>query len=202
MDGDRVLIAGCGRGDHVEWFLDRGAAVVGLDASEAAVETARRRFGDEAEFHRADLTDPLDLPDGAFDLVFSHLVLGHVADWDPVFEEFRRVLTDNGRVVLAVVHPAYLRDEYEVTNYYDTEELVVSWPGTEIPTYYRPPSAMLAPLISAGFQLEAFEEPRPQNEYAEYAPDRYEKAIERPAVLCLRARVASDEVDEKRTDEK
>lgn len=187
----RVLIAGCGRGDHVGWFLDQGATVVGVDASERAVEVARERFGDEATFHCADLIDPLEFDDGSFDLVFSHLVLGHVKDWKPVFEEFYRVLNPGGTLAFAAIHPEYLRREHGVANYYGIQEVIVSWPGAEIPTYYRPMEAVFGPIVDAGFRLEVFEEPKPRESFAEHAPERYSKAVESPEVLCIRARAGS-----------
>ena len=186
----RVLVAGCGRGDHVGWFLDRGATVTGVDVSERALDAARDRFGDGAEgatFQRADLAEPLDFEDGAFDLAFSHLVLGHVREWGPVFAEFERVLAPGGTLVVTVVHPAYLRRRKDVERYYDVEEFRVAVPGVDIPTYYRPPSAMLAPLLDAGFALEAFVEPEPLDALADYDPERYADATASPEVLCLRA---------------
>ncbi|MFC4550571.1 MULTISPECIES: class I SAM-dependent methyltransferase [Halorussus] len=193
VDDRRVLLAGCGRGDHVGWFLDRGASVVGLDASEAAIRTARDRFDEEANatFRRADLTDSLDFDDGAFDLVFSHLVLGHVEDWKPVFAEFRRVLGERGTFAFAVVHPKYLRRKDAVENYYDVQRIDVAWPGAVIPTYYRPMRAVVSPLVAVGFRLEAFEEPKPRDSFREYAPERHEHASRSPQVLCVRARTAS-----------
>lgn len=189
--GRRVLIAGCGRGDHVGWFLDRGATVVGVDVSERALDAARDRFGDDgaegATFRRADLAEPLDFGDGTFDLAFGHLVLGHVREWGPVFAEFERVLTPGGSLVVTVVHPAYLRRRKDVERYYDVEEFRVSVPGVDIPTFYRPPSAMLAPLLDAGFALEAFVEPEPLDALADHDPERYADATESPEVLCLRA---------------
>lgn len=188
VDRDAVLVAGCGRGDHVEWFLDRDATVVGIDVSEQAVRTARDRFGDDAAFHCADVTDPLDFAADTFDLVFSHLALDHVENWRPVFEEFHRVLDARGTLVFTVVHPQYFRDEHGVANAYETEEVVVSWAGAKIPAYHRPTSLILEILLTAGFDLEAFEEPKPREELAEYAPERYEDAMQSPQVLCIRAR--------------
>lgn len=184
---DRVLLAGCGRGDHVGWFLERGAEVVGVDASEAAVRTARDRFGDEATFCRADVTQPLDFGDGVFDLVFSNLVLSHVEEWTPVFAEFRRVLSSAGTLAFTTVHPLYLRRDGDAS-YYETTEFTNSWPGADIPTYYRPIGAIIDAVISAGFRLEAFEEPQPRDEFREHCPDRYEAAMAEPELLVVRAR--------------
>jgi SAM-dependent methyltransferase len=43
VEGLDVLLAGCGRGDHVDWILANGAAVTGVDASRAAIERAHER---------------------------------------------------------------------------------------------------------------------------------------------------------------
>jgi SAM-dependent methyltransferase len=183
----RVLLAGCGRGDHVDWFLERGAEVVGVDASEAAVRIARERFGDEATFRVADLTDPLDFGDDAFDLVVSNLVLSHVEEWPPVFAEFHRVLTLAGTLAFATVHPLALRERVDAS-YYETAAFENDWPCVSISTYYRPIRAVLDALLSTGFRLEAFEEPTPRKEFREHHPDRYEAALTRPELLVVRAR--------------
>ncbi|MBX3317984.1 MAG: class I SAM-dependent methyltransferase [Phycisphaeraceae bacterium] len=54
--GARVAIVGCGLGDDVALFADRGYDVLGLDLSPTAVEWARHRFPDHAgRFETADL---------------------------------------------------------------------------------------------------------------------------------------------------
>ncbi|WP_158058012.1 class I SAM-dependent methyltransferase [Halorussus halophilus] len=193
VTGDEVLIAGCGRGDHVEWFLENGATVVGIDASERAIETARERFGDEADFRHADVSDPLDFEADSFDLVFSHLMLGHLEAWSPVFDEFHRVLTERGTLAFTVIHPQYLRETRDITNHYATQRIVVQWPGAEIPAYYRPMSGIVGPLLESAFRLESFEEPKPRESFRTHSPDRYRAAMRSPQVLCVRGRVVSKE---------
>jgi len=189
LDGGRVLLAGCGRGDHVDYFLDAGATVVGVDASEAAVETARDRWDgeDDAEFERADLTDPLTFGDGRFDLVVSNLVLSHVEAWRPVFEEFRRVLSDRGTLAFSTIHPLYHRRQWDLDGYHRIQRRVVEWPGAELPTYYRPMSAVVQSLVDTGFGIERFEEPTPQESYRDANPERYADAMASPEVLVVRA---------------
>jgi SAM-dependent methyltransferase len=187
-EGDRVLLAGCGRGDHVPYFVDSGAAVVGVDASERALAAARERHGDAATFHAVDLRGGVDrFADGTFDLVCSHLVLGHLPDWRPVLASFRRVLADDGTLVATTVHPAYLSRRDGVQTYYDRVEMQVQWPTAEIPVYYRPPGEMVAAVADAGLRLERFHEPRPDPEYGDHAPERAAAAEQRPEVLVLRA---------------
>lgn len=187
VDGKRVLDAGCGVGDHVEPLLNAGGDVVGIDASESALDVARERFGDRTSFRRADLTDPLEFDDEAFDVVLSHLVLDHVEDWRPVFEEFARVLSPGGVLVFTTVHPMQYYLEYdEVENYYEVRPVTVTW-DEPVTSYHRPMSRVLEPLAGARFRLERLAEPSPPDEYVRRAAERWD-VTERPQLLCVRAR--------------
>ncbi|WP_121822485.1 class I SAM-dependent methyltransferase [Halostella salina] len=188
LDGQRVLDAGCGVGDHVEELLDDGATVVGIDVSEPAVETARDRFDDRASFERADLAEPLPFGDDAFDVVCSHLVLDHIENLTDPFSEFRRVLTADGSLVFTVVHPMqYYLDYDAVAEYYGTTAVTLGWEGVDITSYQRPVGEILTALVDAGFRIDAVEEPRPTAAYEAHAADDW-NVNERPQILCVRAR--------------
>lgn len=187
LDGRRVLDAGCGVGDHVPWLLDRGATVVGVDASVEAVERARDRFGDRATFEPADLSEPLAFEDGAFDVVCSHLVLDHVAALRTAFAEFHRVLAPGGALVFTVIHPMqYYLDYDAVGRYYDETPVEVAWPDAPVTSYHRPLGDLLDDLLAADFRLDAVAEPEPPEAYLEHARDRW-NVDERPQILCVRA---------------
>lgn len=68
----------------------------------------------------------------------------------------------------------------------------MTWRGfgapVTVPYFRRPLSAMLDPLLAAGFVLERLEEPRPVPEFKEHDPADYEKLSRTPGFLCLRAR--------------
>jgi 2-polyprenyl-3-methyl-5-hydroxy-6-metoxy-1,4-benzoquinol methylase len=57
--GRRVLDAACGPGIYAEILADRGAEVVGFDASEKMVALAKERVRGRAEVRRANLEEPL-----------------------------------------------------------------------------------------------------------------------------------------------
>lgn len=188
----RVLDAGCGIGDYTGWFLESGATVVGVDASEQALTTARDRLGDQATFYRADLTESLDFAENeTFDLVFSNLVLDHIEHWNPVLEGFYRVLTTDGVLVFTTIHPLrrYQLHQDEVESYYTTEAYVKNWGGTgaQIASYHRPIGEIINALTRNGFTIDEFQEPTPPEEYEKCNPERYKKAMNRPDLLCVRA---------------
>jgi SAM-dependent methyltransferase len=187
VDGRDVLLAGCGRGDHVDWFRERGATVTGVDASADATAAARRDHPD-ADFAVVDLEAGLPFADGVFDVVCSNLVLSHVADWPPVLASFERVLRPGGALAFATIHPEYHRRKWGLERYADKTRRVVDWGVADVPAYYRPLSTMLNAVADAGFVVERVAEPTPTDAYADANPERYEAAMEAPQVLVVRAR--------------
>lgn len=189
-EGTRILDAGCGAGHLAEELGDRGAAVVGLDASREMLAYARERAPD-ADFVRADLGSGLPFADGAFDGVASSLAFHYVEDWGPLFRELRRVLASGGWVVFSVQHPHADFEEYDdARNYHERERVSATWDSfgaeVEVPAYRRPLAAMLDPALDVGFRLDRLLEPTPTEEYREADPERYEYEATRPNFLCLR----------------
>lgn len=83
LAGCNVLDAACGDGFYTEQLVERGATVVGVDASSEMISRARERFidADRVTVEEADLTDGLpSLEDEQFDLVLCQLALEHIED--------------------------------------------------------------------------------------------------------------------------
>ena len=157
------------------------------------LEFARHRLGEQVQIIQADLRRPLKfLESGDFDIVLSSLVLDYVEDWDLAFQEFFRVLRGQGHVVFSVGHP--FDDFYRhhaTSNYFEVEQVEETWRGfggeVQMPYYRRPLSALINPLIRAGFIIERILEPRPLAEFKEQDSEDYEKLIKQPGFICFRA---------------
>lgn len=76
--GRRILDAGCGSGPLFAALRERGAVVTGIDKSARMLEQARRRLGNDADLHVAELGSPLPFPDDTFDDVTASLVLHYL----------------------------------------------------------------------------------------------------------------------------
>jgi SAM-dependent methyltransferase len=191
--GKRVLDAGCGPGVYAEWLADRGADVVALDANPRMIELARARLGDSAHVVHANLDHPLSfLTEASFDIVISPLVIDYVRDWEAVFREFYRVLRDGGILVFSMEHPyAKYDDHRETSNYFEVERVEYEWTrfGTPVmvPSYRRPLSEVVNPLIRAGFVLQRILEPTPTEAFRQEDPEAYEELSRSPGFLCIRA---------------
>ncbi|MCO8244840.1 methyltransferase domain-containing protein [Haladaptatus sp. AB643] len=161
LDGAEVLLAGCGRGDHVEFYSDHGATVTGVDVSEEAIAQARDHHPNY-QFEVADVPDGLPFDDEVFDVAVVNLVLSHIAEWRPVLDSFRRVLHRDGAFVVATIHPAYQRQHWDLDQYAERVEVVVDWGATELPSYYRPMSEIIRSFLDTEFTLVEIAEPMPK----------------------------------------
>jgi trans-aconitate 2-methyltransferase len=104
--GERILDLGCGTGHLTARIADAGAEVVGIDASPAMIEEARRNFAgrprlrfevaDARTFARA---AELAAEIGRFDAVFSNAVLHWVRPPEDAVRAIRAALRPGGRFV-------------------------------------------------------------------------------------------------------
>jgi len=102
--GDRILDAGCGECLHAIRFARRGARVVGVDFSGAALARARARLAREElpgsiALQRANLL-ALPFRSQSFRSVSCWGVLMHVPDLEQALAELARVLQPGGRLAL------------------------------------------------------------------------------------------------------
>lgn len=191
--GKRVLDAGCGPGAYSEILVQRGAQVVGVDASPKMVALAKKRLGERAQVFVADITQPIPvLEDASFDQVISPLVLNYMDDLAPVFQQFFRLLKVGGQLVASLGHPFFDFIYYKSENYFATEKVGAVWRGfgkpVYVPAYRHSLSAIINPLLETGFSLEKILEPLPTDEFKEADPQEYEKLMRFPGFICLRAR--------------
>ena len=100
--GIRMLEIGCGVGTDLARFARAGAATVGIDLAEVAVDLARTNFqlqGLAGEFHVMN-GEELPWDNESFDFVYAHGVLQYTADPDRMVREIHRVLKTGGQAVL------------------------------------------------------------------------------------------------------
>jgi SAM-dependent methyltransferase len=191
VSGRRVLDVGCGSGPLSEWLEHRGAEVVGFDSSPSMVRAAEARALPKASFHVADLGRRLTfLPDSKFDVAVASLVLHYLRDWVPALSELRRVLADDGVLVLSTHHPARDIELSATGNYLATELLRDRWEkgGHEydVSFWRRPLTEMFAAFDAAGFDVQTLSEPLPLPECEHRHPDAWERLTTKPGFVFFR----------------
>jgi ubiquinone/menaquinone biosynthesis C-methylase UbiE len=143
-----VLDAGCGSGMFCEMASEKGASVMGLDASNALLDLARRR-APRASFFEGEM-ESLPFVDGTFDVVTLLNSLHHTSMPLKTLKEARRVLRPSGRVAIA----AWSRpEECKIAEYFRLldELLPVDSPNTPVAFSYSEEGALNKAVSRAGF---------------------------------------------------
>jgi 2-polyprenyl-3-methyl-5-hydroxy-6-metoxy-1,4-benzoquinol methylase len=185
VTGRRVLQLACSHGDQVLSWANLGAAAVGIDISDVAIENAKRKAAEAqiaADFRRADM---FDLPAGLFDLDIIYFSWGVIC-WVPNLIAFARILAERlrrgGVVLMADHHPVWevlaVRGDNHLAvagNYFgrgiptakqdDAKRPVGARGEAEAPSFSAfvwPTSDVVMALVEAGLRLDAFfEVPEP-----------------------------------------
>ncbi|MGH7867474.1 MAG: class I SAM-dependent methyltransferase, partial [Candidatus Dormibacteraceae bacterium] len=106
LSGKRVLDAGCGSGIYAQMIASRGASVTGVDASSKIIEIAEQEKPIDLEItYKVGDIGNLAFPDAAFDLVVCTYVLDNVGNLKSVFQEFHRLLKNQGICIFSISHP-------------------------------------------------------------------------------------------------
>ncbi len=179
LDGARVVDVACGQGLATRALAGAGAAgVLGVDASPAMIDLARRRtrgrgHGGTVSYVQDDAGRLATCLDDAFDGAACQLGLMDVPDLDATLAAVHRVLKPGGWFVFVVGHPCFLvpearavpgpdgRAAVQVTGYFHERFWRSAKPNgvRRAGNHHRTLSTYLNGLVRCGFRLEAVEEP-------------------------------------------
>ncbi|MCJ7817297.1 MAG: class I SAM-dependent methyltransferase [Candidatus Thorarchaeota archaeon] len=194
VKGKSLLDAGCGEGYLARYYTKKGADVVAIDLSPTLIETSEtmtEEEGLEVEYRVGDVCHVESIPNETFDIVLSNLVLLNIPCLDDSLKEYYRILKTGGHLVFSIVHPAFNfygpgswemgekdpdtnRREglfFKMDNYFNEQEYERYWrtrKGEKFPApisfFHRTLGTYLNALVTTGFTLVDFREPRPTDE--------------------------------------
>jgi len=101
MRGQSVLDIGCGTGNGLQTFLDRGLKVTGIDPSPYMLDIAQKNIGNRADLHRG-FAEDLPFDDNSFNYACLITTLEFVEDPKKALEEACRVAKD--KIFLGVLN--------------------------------------------------------------------------------------------------
>ncbi|ANW05789.1 class I SAM-dependent methyltransferase [Bradyrhizobium icense] len=201
LTGKRVADLGCGFGWAARWMRAQGAvSVLGLDLSQNMIAHAKVDTSDPAiDYLLADL-ETLELPEAAFDLVYSALTFHYVEDFQRLARMNHKALVPGADLVFTVEHPIFMaaahprwiadedgRKTWPVNGYSVEGERRTDWFAKDVLKYHRTLGTTLNTLIDASFELRRVEEFAPTREQIESSPELAEE-LERPMMLLVSAR--------------
>ena len=136
--GRRALDIGCGTGRVAAALAERGARVWGVEPEPRMAELARKRLSTV----KIAPAEKLPFKDGWFERAVMALVV-HLVDRPRAFAEACRVLTSDGRLVIATFDPAHF-ERYWLNQFFPSLEAIDR-------SRFPEPAALQRQLEEAGF---------------------------------------------------
>lgn len=157
------------------------------------IEMTKKRVGNKAKVIKADLNERLHfIEDESIDVILSSLTLHYIKNWNLVMSEFNRILKRDGQLIISIHHPFMDFTVFNKENYFLTELLDDEWNTNngkvKVQFYRRPLSAIITPIIDAGFIIERLLEPMPIEEFKIAHPNTYDRLTKSPQFLFIRAK--------------
>lgn len=140
-DKGLVLDLGCGTGAFLEVMKQHGWLVKGLEPDEGA-----RRIAEGRGVDVANTTQFFHLPEKAFDVITMWHVLEHVHQLHAYFNQFQKILKDDGVLIIAV--PNYTS--------HDAAHYGAKWAAYDVPRhlYHFSPASMKVLTQQHGFEVK------------------------------------------------
>lgn len=178
-----VLFAGCGDGQECKKASALGAIITGIDVSTRNIKKALDLGLKNTNFQVMDITN-LAFDDEQFDTVVSILAIMYLQDIDGVLDGFKRVLKDNGQIIIVVPHPVIKMMKYNSQeDYFLKGKQYEKWQGIKRFNYYRLFEDYVDAFSKAGLAITKLLEPKPVTnreekvQYPHFAVFKLTKAI-------------------------
>ena len=167
--GEKILDLGCGYGYYTDYFKSIGGNAVGIDASQAMIDIAKKNYPD-CDFEVADITQKIPFEDNFFDIIFCNQVLMDIENAESVFYECSRILKPGGILYYSITHPVFFNGEWKkndedspagkLIDSYLTQSVSTNLFWGETKHFHRPLSFYLNAAADAGLSLVHTEEPK------------------------------------------
>ncbi len=165
FNGEKILDLGCGYGYYTNYFKSIGGNAIGIDASKAMIDIAKKNYPD-CDFEVADITQKIPFEDNFFDIIFCNQVLMDIENVESVFYECSRILKPGGILYYSITHPAFFNGEWskdgegKLIDSYLTPGVSTNLFWGETKHFHRPLSFYLNAAADAGLSLIHAEEPK------------------------------------------
>ena len=187
----KLLDAGCGTGFYSKYAIDKGADVIGVDASKKMLEHLGKTIvSPKLKVYKADLADGFPfIEPGSLDYIICSLALHYIENWEPTIAEFYRVLKKKGKIYISTHHPFADYLILKKKSYFDKYLVEDEWGSGEnsfkVSFYTRSLSDLLKPFLQSAFNILSIDEPLPTPECERVAPKIFQTLKNQPAFIFL-----------------
>lgn len=157
----KILSIGCGDGAECVLFAENGARVIGIDSSVELISIAKNHHSKPGtDFFVMDY-EKTSFENAVFDGIISLLSIMYKEDLTKVLLELKRILKQDGTMVIVVPHPVRKMVKYSDFNYFASGLHYETCEGVKRYNYYRTTEEYYGLIKESGLIAESILEPRP-----------------------------------------
>ena len=112
VSGEKAILdVGCGRGVTSVYLAAMGHMVTGMDCSESEMDYGRKmaqRYSIKVNFKTGRIEE-IEFPDESYDIIICEETLEHLENPLGALKKFRRILRQNGRILISVPNTGSIR---------------------------------------------------------------------------------------------
>ena len=196
-----ILDLGCGYGENCRKYSEQGAiSIVGVDISKQMLEVAQNNNKlPNIEYMRMQMEDIAKL-NRYFDIVTSSLAIHYVADYRDLVKNIYNILNPGGFFIFSQEHPLITAPKTGIKWIHENDDIAhfclsdythenqrnIFWIVDGVIKYHRPFSAIINPLVQAGFNISEILEPSVSDDIIAKIPD-YIKNAHVPNFLLIKS---------------
>jgi predicted TPR repeat methyltransferase len=106
IEADGIIELGCGTGKNTEWLSEKANHVTAVDLSEEMLAKAKEKIRrSNVVFQQADILSNWDFTDRKADLITCSLILEHIDNLVPLFQNVKAHLKEDAHFYVCELHP-------------------------------------------------------------------------------------------------
>ena len=141
-----IVDIGCGTGRHWDKIMAHNPVLLsGYDVSMGMLDKLKEKYPEAEVFHLVDNNLP-GVGNGSVDVIVSTLAVAHIENMEDALVEWRRVLKNNGDIIITDYHPAALSKGADRTFMLNGQKIAVK-------NYIHPIDEISATLKRLGFEI-------------------------------------------------
>jgi len=162
LTNKKILSIGCGDGTECVSFAENGAKVVGIDSSNELISLAKNKYSELGiDFLVMDYAES-SFKNKTFDGIISILSIMYKENLTKVLMELKRILKQDGAMIIVVPHPVRKMIKYANFDYFASGLHYETWEDVTRYNYYRTLEEYFRLIKASGLNIANLLEPKPQ----------------------------------------
>ncbi len=126
LPGSKILDMGCGEGWLVRNLTHVGKSMVGIDATAALIDFAKKQTGNFYQITFEEIANGAKIPEAPYDVIVFNFSIYLADALEKLLISLKKTLSKNGHLVIQTLHPFFFMEQQLP---YESQTIHDSWKG-------------------------------------------------------------------------